>query len=198
MCKKILVFLLMLILFTFTLNPALAVWHSRQDTAHEIAELARSIGLPEDDPIIRRAQEIWWEDYYISQLPIRQADVEALAKTMWGEAGSIDSKMEQAAVAWCVLNRVDAEGFGNSIISVITAPNQFLGYKASFPVKPELEELARDVLIRWYREKNGETDVGRVLPKDYCWFWGDGKHNHFRNKYVTSERWDWSLPDPYK
>lgn len=32
-----------------------------QDKVHEIAEIARSIGLPEDDPIIKRASEIWWE-----------------------------------------------------------------------------------------------------------------------------------------
>lgn len=37
-------------------------WTARQQTAHQIAELARSIGLPEDDPIIQRASEIWWEE----------------------------------------------------------------------------------------------------------------------------------------
>ena len=37
-------------------------WTQRQETAHEIAEMARGMGLPEDDPIIRRASEIWWED----------------------------------------------------------------------------------------------------------------------------------------
>lgn len=37
-------------------------WTAKQDTAHEIAELARSMGLPEDDPIIKRASEIWWQE----------------------------------------------------------------------------------------------------------------------------------------
>lgn len=37
-------------------------WTEKQNKVHEIAEIARSIGLPEDDPIIRRASEIWWEE----------------------------------------------------------------------------------------------------------------------------------------
>lgn len=37
-------------------------WTSRQIKAHEIAEMAREMGLPEDDPIIVRAQEIWREE----------------------------------------------------------------------------------------------------------------------------------------
>lgn len=37
-------------------------WTQKQTTAHQIAELARSMGLPESDPIIVRAQELWWED----------------------------------------------------------------------------------------------------------------------------------------
>lgn len=46
-----------------TLTAATArEWTERQTTAHQIAELARSMGLPEDDPIITRAREIWWED----------------------------------------------------------------------------------------------------------------------------------------
>lgn len=46
--------------------------------------------------------------------------------------------------------------------------------------------------------KDGETDTGRVLPSDYLWFSGDGKHNYFRNAYKGGETWDWSLPSPYE
>ena len=34
---------------------------AQQAKAHEIAQAARSLGLSEDDPIIVRAQEIWWD-----------------------------------------------------------------------------------------------------------------------------------------
>lgn len=39
-----------------------ARWSWKQEKAHEIAEIAREMGLPEDDPIIKRAQEIWYEE----------------------------------------------------------------------------------------------------------------------------------------
>lgn len=38
-------------------------WTARQEAAHEIAELARSIGLDEGHPIIQEARAIWWEEY---------------------------------------------------------------------------------------------------------------------------------------
>ena len=39
------------------------------------------------------------------------AEVEALAKLIYGEAGIVPSTTEQAAVVWCVLNRVDDPRF---------------------------------------------------------------------------------------
>ena len=40
-----------------------------------------------------------------------EAEVEMLARLIWGEARGIPSDMHKAAVVWCVLNRVDAEGW---------------------------------------------------------------------------------------
>lgn len=121
--------------------------------------------------------------------------IEALAKTVYGEAG-ICSTVEQAAVVWCVLNRVDA-GMGD-IMEVVTAPNQFEGYRATNPVEPEIAALVVDVLTRWQIEQTCIGSVGRVLPSDYLWFTGDGEHNYFRNDYNGSAYWDWSLPNPYE
>jgi spore germination cell wall hydrolase CwlJ-like protein len=39
-------------------------------------------------------------------------DVVMLAKLIYGEARGIKSITEQAAVVWCVLNRVDSSGYG--------------------------------------------------------------------------------------
>lgn len=88
---------------------------------------------------------------------------------------------KKAACVWCALNRVD-QGYG-SITTVITAPYQFIGYDADNPIDDEIKALCEDVLTRWYAEKDGETNTGRVLPSDYLWFSGDGKHNYFRNAY---------------
>ncbi len=128
-------------------------------------------------------------------LKFEKESINMLAKLVWGEARGIDSTDEKAAVVWCVTNRVDA-GYG-SIEEVITAPNQFTGYRASNPVTDELYDLALDVLTRWKLEQLGDTDVGRVLPKEYLFFAGDGSHNIFRTSYRGGTRWDWSLPSPY-
>ena len=128
-----------------------------------------------------------------------QADVEAIAKTLWGECRGVPYISHKAAVVWCILNRVDEGGyFGSSIIEVVSKPNQFIGYKANHPIDPELEEIARDVLKRWHAEKEGETDVGRVLPSGYFYFVGDGEFNYFTNEWKSKNYWDWSLPNPYE
>ena len=123
-------------------------------------------------------------------------DIIMLAKLMYQECGGIPSDTEKACVAWTVLNRVDDSG--GTISEVVTAPNQFAYYENK-PVDDALYALAEDVLMRWNNEKNGEKDVGRVLPSDYLWFYGDGKHNHFRNAYQGNYSiWDYSLPSPYE
>lgn len=123
------------------------------------------------------------------------AEVELIGRTIWGEAGGVQSKAERAAVAWCILNRVDARY--QSIEEVVTAPHQFLGYRQSGECPEEHLELAADVLARWYAEKDGAEDVGRVLPAEYLFFIGDGERNHFATEWKDTQYWNWSLPDPY-
>jgi hypothetical protein len=133
-------------------------------------------------------------------------DVTMLAKLVYGEARGVESQTEQAAVIWCVLNRVDSEGYGmgKSIKHVVTFKNQFIGYSPKHPTVDDygrdLKVLASDVLERWHRESQGETDVGRVLPKEYKWFCGKNGHNVFRDAYKRSEAntWNWTLESPYK
>lgn len=133
-------------------------------------------------------------DFEASQ--IHDSNVDILAKLVYGEARGC-STTEQAAVIWCVLNRVDAGYADGTIWGVVTQKGQFTGYRATNPVLTTHRELAIDVLKRWYREKRGVEDVGRVLPKAYKYFSGDGKHNYFRPEYNSPVRWDWSLPSPY-
>lgn len=124
--------------------------------------------------------------------------VEAVAKTVWGEARGCTTT-EQAAVVWCVLNRVDSPDFPDDPLSVVAQRGQFSGYSPDYPVDPELVVLVEDVMARWTLEKSAVGSVGRVLPREYVFFVGDGLHNHFRESYEqTGETWDWSLPSPYK
>lgn len=123
-------------------------------------------------------------------------EAKALAQMVWGEARGVKSVTEQAACVWCVLNRCDE--WGMTILEVVSAPYQFAGYDPDYPVDDELLALCEDVLTRYFSEKSGKTDVGRVLPPDYLFFSGDGQRNHFRNAYKGGEIWDWTLPSPYE
>lgn len=129
--------------------------------------------------------------YYTKQ------DVIDVAKVLQHESINIPNKVEQACVAWVILNRVDA-GYGN-IYNVIRAPGQFFNVDNYNKQTDKAIKLSKDVLNRWNKEKNGQKKVGRVLPKQYMWYNGDGSHNYFRsacNKPYTI--WDYSLPNPYK
>lgn len=119
--------------------------------------------------------------------------VDLMARTIYAEARGL-SVTEQAAVAWCVLNRVDA-GYG-TLMEVLTAPHQFATWHGE--IAQEQRDIAADVLTRWEREKAGEAEVGRVLPREYLWFTGDGVRNYFRDAYTGGEYWDWGLESPYE
>lgn len=131
-----------------------------------------------------------------------KSDATIIAKIMYGEARGIKSKTEIACIGWCILNRVDA-GMGKNIQSVALAANQFY-YKAGAPTVSDhgydLVALATDVLDRWSREKAGQTNVGRVLPKQYKWYAGDGVHNWFYPSWPCkrAQRWNFkSAQSPY-
>lgn len=155
-----------------------------------------------EEPIIEEAVKVEMNDT-LNEIknPTHSEDAIMLACLVNGEAGGIWSLTEQACVMWTVLNRVDA-GYGDTVAEVITAPGQYY-YIESFGTNDEygrdLVWLAEDVLNRWYREKNGEINVGRVLPAEYLFFGGDGYHNYFRTTYEFGNGfWDYSLPSPYE
>lgn len=123
-----------------------------------------------------------------------------LARLLYSECRGVESDTEKACVVWTVLNRVDSDNFaGDTIQSVLTQKGQF-AYNSSAPVWEHLHWLAADVLWKWTLERNGHTDVGRVLPNNYFWFSGDGQHNYFRDTYETYKAhiWDYSLESPYE
>lgn len=137
--------------------------------------------------------------------PISETEILMLAKVIKREAGGItwnaygvSGKARQAAVAWCALNRLDSPDYPDTLAGVLTYPYAF-AYIADTYVSDEILDLARDVVDRWWREKCGETDVGRTLPANYFFFAGDGKENHFRTNFSAPfTYWNWDCADPYK
>lgn len=178
------------ILGMFMLFCVVAVAHALPDT-HSTPEPSQVAQEPEILVVVRYAT-------VGEQAEHDRETVEAIAKTVWGEARGCTTT-EQAAVVWCVLNRVDSSDFPNDPLSVVTQRGHFSGYSPDYPVVPELVTLVEDVLTRWIMEKTAVGSVGRVLPCEYVFFTGDGLHNHYRERYEqTGETWDWSLPSPYK
>ena len=137
-------------------------------------------------------------------------DIVLLSKTLYGEARGVPSKTHQAAVVWCILNRVDSNEFPNTIEEVVKQPYQFAGYSEEHPDEYELHQLVVDVVLRWHHEKCGETNVGRILPSDYLYFRGDRSENYFSNDWsylseipreylsIAKGLWEWALPSPYQ
>ena len=126
-----------------------------------------------------------------TETPVPGHEIETVAKILWNEARGIPSDTEVACVAWTIVNRVDA-GYGADVVSVATAPGQY-AYDPDAPLDDRLLCLAEDVLHRWYNDSEG-----RVLPGEYLWFQGDGKHNWFRNAYKGGDIWDYSATSPYE
>lgn len=124
-------------------------------------------------------------------------EVVMMAKLIKTEANGLRDT-ELACVAWCVCNRVDDSRFkGDTISEIITRPGQF-AYRESTNVNEHYYDIALDVIKRWNSERNGKSDVGRVLPREYVFFWGDGKHNYFRVTGKSYDYWDYSLESPYE
>lgn len=156
-----------------------------------------TVEVEEPSPVVEVVEVVTPEpEPEVAPQPWTDEEVIVLAKMLWGEARGVSSDAEKAACVWCALNRVD-HGYGD-IIAVVTTPKQFVGYNEGNPVDDGLITLCIDVLTRWYAEREGQVEVGRVLPADYLWFSGDGERNHFRNAYRGGDRWDWSLQSPYE
>jgi hypothetical protein len=134
----------------------------------------------------------------VAELEGFERDACLLAQMAWGESRGMDT-YERSLSMWCALNRVDSSRFPNTIEAVVKAPYQFVGYKASNPVDSELYELAKDVLVRWWAEKNGVENVGRTLPSEYLFFYGKNGHNWYRKTNSGAGRYDFTdiLPSPY-
>lgn len=125
-------------------------------------------------------------------------ELEIMSKILYREARGVKSKAEQAAVIWCILNRVDDGQWGDTIKEVATYPHAF-AWIPDTPVDQELLMLVADVCERWNLEKAGALEVGRTLPSGYLFFHSNEGHmeNLFTQVYKGTDYWNWSLPSPY-
>lgn len=119
-----------------------------------------------------------------SVLSERESNI--LAKLLYGEANDeCVNDCERSMVIWCVLNRIDSgiSWFGNTIEEIVTKPGQFTGYHEDAPITEQDLTLVNDVASRWAREKAGDQNVGRTLPKEYLFFVTDTKSSGWHNAF---------------
>lgn len=142
------------------------------------------------------------EDLTSDGYPRKYTQAEALlvARAMNIACGAVSSKTKLACVAWTVCNRKDA-GQG-SIYDIVTGEGMYRYTPTATTTSGagyDLQALATDVLDRWSREHAGISSVGRVLPRAYKWFAGEGADIKFYDdeSVRAGEVWDYSLPSPY-
>lgn len=126
-CKRALIIVaLLIVIFMPVTSSAQDEYRSEyepliiQDSMHRIAEYARALGLPEDDPIIIRAKELWLKadkDFH------RDRDI--VATVVYNEAGNGCSDRHMELVAAVVYNRLMSEKFPDTIRDIVVAPKQY-------------------------------------------------------------------------
>jgi len=112
-----------------------------------------------------------------TEQPFTDEEVEAIAKTLAGEC--YDDKLnDKRLVVEVILNRVSDGRFGESVIEVVSAKGQFIGYwKQSRPVSDSDIKIAKETLREWY--KNGCKKLSEYLF--FCA--GPNRENVFRTQY---------------
>lgn len=131
------------------------------------------------------------DEVYNSDYMVTEQEIDMIARVVGVEAGGLD-KFHQSLVIWCILNRVDAGIYGGKTVTeVLIAPLQFHGDNCACPLNPEIRELVVDVIHRWHLEKISGHDVGRTLPREYVYYWGDGEYNHFRIENTDQFYYQW-------
>lgn len=204
-------------LTTSELNSEIDNCLNNKNSVHQIATIARQLGCQESNPIIVEASRLWWEydslelgyrsdlekeSQYDSELnkflSENSQNAKDMAGVMYAESRGL-SAYEMSMICWCILNRYDTQRYGKTLHSVIWAKSQFAHSTRTVSDNgTDLIWLANDVLSRWYRENQGETEVGRTLPQGYCFYYGDGYHNNFRMKNSGKGYHNFGLWNPYE
>lgn len=104
-------------------------------------------------------------------------ELQAIARTLAGECYE-DQEQDKRLVCEVILNRVSDGRFGDSVVEVLSAENQFSGYWVqSRPISDNDYEVAAQALEDWYAG-------GCKALSSYLFFCaGDGFVNEFRSEY---------------
>lgn len=104
-------------------------------------------------------------------------EIDAVVLTLAEECYD-DKVQDKRLVCEVILNRVSDGRFGDSVLEVVSAPNQFAGYwEQSRPISDNDYDVASEALNDWY-----ENDCEAL--SEYLFFVaGDNRENVFRSEY---------------
>lgn len=137
------------VLAAAALLTAAAPWTSRQHKAHQIANIARELGLPEDSAIISEASRLWWAE---------QEDARIIANVVAHEAPYCTER-HQRLVAQVILNRVADPRFPDNVRDVVTQPGQYHpSYVNDLPDYASASPEIRRCFAAAVAALNGEVD----------------------------------------
>lgn len=106
----------------------------KQNKLHEMAEQARNWGISDDDILIKRLQELWWEEYYRIEEELKKPivdpnELEWLACVIFQEAGGDEcTDLCRYYVGDVVLNRIMDDRFPDNMYDVLTQKYQYGRY----------------------------------------------------------------------
>ncbi|NLH01930.1 MAG: cell wall hydrolase [Clostridiales bacterium] len=177
-------FIIALILATVAtaIDGNISTWTEKQEQAHEIAETARAMGLPEDDPIIVRAKEIWEAEQLQFIL-----DRDIIATVIYNEAWAGCTDRHRELVAAVIVNRVKSDKFPNTVYDVVTQKGQYmLGYANGDPQytpPEEALETCREIAARALR---GDIDCPDNVLYQAEFKQGSGVYEVCKTSYSTT------------
>ena len=134
------------------------------DTAARVADKPTATTAASEEPTT--TPDPWTDD-----------EVEAIARTLSGECYE-DKPRDKQLVAEVILNRVSNGQWGDSVIDVVTAKNQFHGYwNPSRDISDSDREIATQVLRDWYAND-------RAALSEYLFFGASSnRENVFRETF---------------
>lgn len=106
-----------------------------------------------------------------------ESDLQAIVRTLTGECYD-DKEDDKRRVCEVILNRVSAGGFGDTILEVVTAENQFDGYW-----NPLREASENDLVVAEQTLKDWYENECKMLSEYLFFNAGDNRENEFRSKF---------------
>lgn len=103
-------------------------------------------------------------------------EAEWAARVLYGTARN-NTREQQEAVVWCIINRMESALYPNSIEAVCKQEGQWMGYSDTSPVMEDLYQIAYDVLSDWH------NDCHRVVPPEMLWLSWDERQITLRDDF---------------